>query len=97
MSLDRFWSTTGDARLRSPRGVTEPPADGSRPRWPVVGELAEKEPLLALPAAPYPATICVEAMIDIPCQIVIGGRQVRWRVLAWNPWLDVFFRLLDAL
>ncbi|MHB8669806.1 MAG: IS1380 family transposase [Acidimicrobiales bacterium] len=38
-----------------------------------------------------------QAFIDIPCQIVTGGRQVRWRVLAWNPWLDVFFRLLDAL
>ncbi|GAC1376832.1 MAG: hypothetical protein NVSMB4_05940 [Acidimicrobiales bacterium] len=37
------------------------------------------------------------AFIDIPCQIVNSGRQVRWRVLAWNPWLDVFFRLLDAL
>jgi len=38
-----------------------------------------------------------QAFIDIPCQIVTGGRQVRWRVLAWNPWLAVFFRLLDAL
>lgn len=38
-----------------------------------------------------------QAMIDIPCQIVTGGRQVRWRVLSWSPWLDVFFRLLDAL
>lgn len=37
------------------------------------------------------------AFIDIPCQIVTGGRQVRWRVLAWNPWLDVFFRLALAL
>jgi Transposase DDE domain group 1 len=37
------------------------------------------------------------AFIDIPCQIVTGGRQVRWRVLAWNPWLEVFFRLLHVL
>ena len=37
------------------------------------------------------------AFIDVPCQIVLGARHVRWRVLAWNPWLDVFFRLLDAL
>jgi hypothetical protein len=37
------------------------------------------------------------AFIDIPCQIVTGGRQVRWRVLSWNPWLDVFFRLALAL
>jgi len=37
------------------------------------------------------------AFIDIPCQIVTGGRQVRWRVLSWNPWLDVFFRLVLVL
>ena len=30
-------------------------------------------------------------------QIVKGARGVRWRVQAWNPWLHVFFRLLDAL
>ena len=38
-----------------------------------------------------------QAFIEIPCQVVKGARQVRWRVLAWNPWLGVFFRLLDAL
>jgi hypothetical protein len=38
-----------------------------------------------------------QAFIDIPCQIVRGARGVRWRVQAWNPWLGVFFRLLDAL
>jgi hypothetical protein len=37
------------------------------------------------------------AFIDIPCQIVKGARGVRWRVLAWNPWLGAFFRLFDAL
>ena len=37
------------------------------------------------------------AFIDIPCQIVTGGHRVRWRVLTWNPWLDVFFRLVAAL
>jgi hypothetical protein len=38
-----------------------------------------------------------QAFIDIPCQIVKTARTVRWRILAWNPWLHVFFRLLDAL
>ncbi len=28
-----------------------------RPRWPTVGELADAEVLMALPAAPYPATV----------------------------------------
>ena len=37
------------------------------------------------------------ASIEIPCQVVKGARQVRWRVLSWNPWLGAFFRLLDAL
>jgi hypothetical protein len=37
------------------------------------------------------------AFIQIPCQIVKGARQVRWRVLAWNPWLGAFFRLFDVL
>ena len=35
--------------------------------------------------------------IDIPAQIVTTGRRVRWRILAYNPWLGVFFRLFDAL
>jgi len=39
----------------------------------------------------------LQAFIEIPCQVVKGARQVRWRVLAWNPWLGAFFRLLDAL
>jgi Transposase DDE domain group 1 len=38
-----------------------------------------------------------QAFIEIPCQIVRHARQVRWRILAWNPWLGAFFRLLDAL
>jgi Transposase DDE domain group 1 len=37
------------------------------------------------------------AFINIPCQILTTGRRVRWRVLAHNPWLAAFFRLLDAL
>jgi hypothetical protein len=38
-----------------------------------------------------------QAFIDIPCQIVKTARTIRWRILAYNPWLGVFFRLLDAL
>ncbi len=37
------------------------------------------------------------AFVEIPCQVIKGARQVRWRVLAWNPLLGAFFRLLDAL
>ena len=33
------------------------------------------------------------AFIEIPCQIITSGRRVRWRVLAYNEWLNTFFRL----
>jgi len=39
----------------------------------------------------------LQCFIEIPCQIVKGARQVRWRFQAWNPWLGAFFRLLDVL
>jgi hypothetical protein len=37
------------------------------------------------------------ALIHIPRQIIKTARSVRWRIMAWNPWLGVFFWLLDAL
>jgi hypothetical protein len=37
------------------------------------------------------------AVIAIPCQIVRTGRQIRWRILAYNPWLGALFRLTDNL
>ena len=37
------------------------------------------------------------AMLAIPAQIVKTGRRIIYRVLAWNPWLKTFFRLLDQL
>lgn len=36
-------------------------------------------------------------MINIPAQVVNTGRRVVCRLLAWNRWQPVFFRLLDAL
>jgi hypothetical protein len=39
----------------------------------------------------------LQAFINIPAQIVKTGRRVRWRVLAYNPWLGAFFRLLDTI
>ena len=75
VSLDRFWATTGDARLRSPSGIEEPPAERSRPRWPTVGELADAELLLALPAAPFPATIEVSAAVDHQASVAFRGNR----------------------
>jgi hypothetical protein len=37
------------------------------------------------------------AFIEIPAQILTTGRRVRWRILAYNPWLGAFFRLIDIL
>ncbi len=39
----------------------------------------------------------VNAFVLVPCQIVRQSRRVVYRLLAWNPWQDVFLRLLDAL
>jgi transposase len=75
VSLDRFWSTTGDARLRSPKGIEEPSVDGSRPRWPTVGELADAEGLLALPAAAYPATVLDTAVVDHRATVAFRGNR----------------------
>ena len=37
------------------------------------------------------------AMMRIPAQILSVGRRIVYRLLAWNPWQHVFFRLLDQL
>ena len=38
-----------------------------------------------------------QAFIEIPCQIITTGRRKRWRILAYNPWLGAFYRLIDTL
>ena len=35
--------------------------------------------------------------INIPAQIVRTGRRIVYRLLAWNGWQQVFFRLVDRL
>jgi len=39
----------------------------------------------------------VQAMIQIPCQIVRTARRVAYRLLSWNPWARVLLRLADQL
>jgi hypothetical protein len=39
----------------------------------------------------------VNAFVRMPCQIVRTARRLVYRLLAWNPWQGVFFRLLDQL
>lgn len=75
LSLDRFFATTGDARLRSPGKIVEPPPDGGTPAWPTVGELADAEALRPLPAAPYPATVEVTAPVDHQASVAFRGNR----------------------
>jgi len=37
------------------------------------------------------------AMMRIPTQIVATGRKIMYRLLGWNPWQHVFFRLIKQL
>jgi Transposase DDE domain group 1 len=39
----------------------------------------------------------LHAFLRLPCQIVHSGRRLIYRLLGWNPWLGVFFRLVDRL
>lgn len=39
----------------------------------------------------------VNAFMQLPCQLVRTGRRLVYRLLAWNPYLPIFFRLLDRL
>lgn len=77
-SLDRWCETTADARFR----------DGSS-----VAELADTEPLLGLPAVPFPAevvevrTVMANALVSlwgnrysVPPGLVGGHVQIRWRL-----------------
>ena len=53
---------------------------------------AEKRTLLRMEFATYCA-----AFIQMPCQIVRGGRRLLYRMLSWNPWQGVFLRLVERL
>jgi hypothetical protein len=39
----------------------------------------------------------LQAFIHLPVQIIRTGRRIVYRLLSWNPWQHVFFRLLDQL
>ncbi|MHB8506817.1 MAG: terminase gpP N-terminus-related DNA-binding protein [Acidimicrobiales bacterium] len=77
VSVDRFWATTGDSRLRPPGRYAEPATlvDGVRPVWPTVGELAATEQLMALPAVPFPATIEELHTVDDRATVAFRGNR----------------------
>ena len=39
----------------------------------------------------------VNAFMLVPCQIVRQSRRIVYRLLAWNPWLEVLLRGVDVL
>jgi hypothetical protein len=39
----------------------------------------------------------VNAFVRLPCQVVRSGRKLVYRLLGWNPYEPIFFRLLDVL
>ena len=39
----------------------------------------------------------VNAFVRLPCQIIRTGRKLVYRLLAWNPYQPIFFRVVDAL
>ncbi|MGI8808722.1 MAG: Mu transposase domain-containing protein [Acidimicrobiales bacterium] len=77
VSLDRFWDSTGDARLRPPGRYADPGEveAGQRPAWPTVGALADAEVLMALPAVPFPATVEVTRPVDERASVAFRGNR----------------------
>jgi hypothetical protein len=75
------WSLKAWAALLAP----ESPRHAARHR-------AEKRTLLRMEFR----TFCA-AMIQMPCQVVRGGRRLVYRLLSWNPWQGVFLRLVERL
>ena len=39
----------------------------------------------------------LNAFIRLPCQVIRTGRQIVFRIMAWNPWLPAFLRGVDML
>jgi Transposase DDE domain group 1 len=53
---------------------------------------AEKRTLLRMEFVTFRA-----ALIEMPCQIVRGGKRLIYRLLSWTPWQGVFLRLVERL
>jgi Transposase DDE domain group 1 len=60
-------------------------------RW-QASHRAEKHKLLRMDFTTFR-----HALLTVPAQILSTGRRIVCRLLAWNPWQHVFFRLLDQL
>lgn len=61
------------------------------PRWREQHE-KQKQTLLRMDFSTFR-----NAFINIPAQIIRTSRRILYRLLAWNSWQSVFFRLLDVI
>ena len=53
---------------------------------------ADKDWLLGLEFKTF-----VQAFVRLPCQLIRGGRRLVFRLLSWNQYQPILFRLLGAL
>ncbi len=53
---------------------------------------AEKQTVLTMEFKTF-----VNAFVRLPCQIIRTSRKLVYRLLSWNPWQPVLFRVLDVL
>jgi hypothetical protein len=53
---------------------------------------AQKESLLRMEFKKF-----LNHLLLVPCQIVKTGRRIVYRLLSWNPWLEVLLRGVDVL
>ena len=71
-----------------PQGMKRLDDPGVSPRH-AAKHNAEKRCLLRMKFA----TFCA-AVIQMPCQIVKGGRRLICRLLSWNPWQGAFLQMV---
>jgi hypothetical protein len=53
---------------------------------------AQKQSLLGMEFKKF-----LNVLMRLPCQIVRTGRRIVYRLLSWNPWLEVLLRGVEAL
>jgi hypothetical protein len=53
---------------------------------------AEKRTLLRMDFATFR-----RALVQVPAQVLRTSRKIVCRLLAWNPWQEVFFRLVEQI
>jgi len=64
---------------------------GEQGRW-ATKHREEKRTLLRMEFGTF-----MQTFVQMPAAIIRTGRRIVYRLLSWNPWQHVFFRLLDQL